>query len=184
MAPSVIRKVIGILGLVAWLPFMLALYPMPHQAVAEIEREMRQTEKELGPLAKRVSPKPLEERIDDIQMERWLLWALHASLLLLGIVASGISLKGVGVWKGLMLTLSALFLALYVLDFSAGPSASVGEVFGWKLQMVENFRDQGRVGAFVFFGLKEFVLPVVHLAILGLLLYYSLKVKSEQAVSG
>jgi hypothetical protein len=182
MTPSTIRKVIGVLGLVAWLPFVLALYPMPHQTAAEIEHQMRQTEKDLGPLAKGVSPKPLEQQIDDVKTERWLLWSLNLSLLVLGVVASGISFKGVGVWRGLMLTLSALFLALYVVDLSFGPYSSVGEILSWKLKMIQGLKEEGRVGSYMFFSLKEFVLPLVHLIILSFLLYYWSQAKREHVV--
>ncbi|MBM3359329.1 MAG: hypothetical protein FJY54_16585 [Betaproteobacteria bacterium] len=184
MTPRRIRKVIALLGLVAWLPFVLALYPMPHQTAAQIEHEMRQTEKELGPLAKRVSPKPLEQQIDDVKRERWLLWFVNLSLLALGLIGSGMSFKGIGVWRGLMLTLSVLFLAFYLLDYASGPHASVGEFVSWKLKMIQGFREEGRIGSYAFFGLKEFILPVVHLIILSLLVYYCYwsQAKGEQAV--
>ena len=61
MTLEMMRKVIAILGLVAWLPFVLSLYPLPHQTASSVENQVRQTQKDLGPLAEKVNPKPIED---------------------------------------------------------------------------------------------------------------------------
>lgn len=171
MTLEIVRKVIAILGLVAWLPFVLSLYPLPHQTASSVEDQMRNTQKDLGSLAEKVNPKPIENQIAEVKVAGWGMWAVNLALLIAGVVASALALRNIGVWRGLMLTLSLLFLAIFIFDLFILPYGSFAEVLSWKWTMVQKFVERGLVSSYVFFGLKEFVLPIVHVAILGLVLY-------------
>jgi hypothetical protein len=177
MTPEMMRKLIGILALVAWLPFVLSLYPLPQQTASTVEDQIRQTQKDLGPLAERINPKPIEEQIAEAKVAGWGMWVVNLALVITGVVASALAFKNMGVWRGLLLTLSLLFLAIFIFDLFILPYGSFAEVLSWKWTMIQKFVERGLVSSYVFFTLKEFVLPIVHVVILGLVLYCWSKVE-------
>jgi len=171
MTPEMMRKVVAILGLVAWLPFVLSLYPLPHQTASSVENQVRQTQKDLGTLAQKINPKPIEDQVKEVKVAGWSMWAVNLVLVIVGVVASVLAFRNMGGWRGLMLTLSLLFLAVFVFDLFIAPYGTFGEVLSWKWTMIQRFVERGLVSSYVFFGLKEFVLPLVHVAILSLVIY-------------
>ena len=114
-------------------------------------------------------------------MASWGMWAVNLMLVIAGVVASTLAFRNIGVWRGLMLTLSLLFLAIFIFDLFILPYGSFAEVLGWKWTMIQKFVERGAVSSYVFFTLKEFVLPIVHVTILGLVLYCWSKVEKPLA---
>jgi hypothetical protein len=173
-----VRRAFALIVLLAWVHLAFGLYPLPSQKAAEIAKladDAVATDRSLRSkgISEQLLPKiTAEEYVEALTEEYWRDWALGTTLLLLGVVAAGVTYRGYKYWPWLTALVSLAYAAMLVypmLSHSIGPDRS----FSWATFFLRDAMAGG-------FQLKTlwpiyalFILPLLHLAIVILALLIS-----------